>query len=190
MSRTDRNSLGMDSTDDDDPPQVEREPRGFNMGDYATSCLNCGDHLFICNGGMCRACTRYKKRTGDDRPEELQMIFNGPCHVCGQHKRLASRHLPGHDCCRRERSFYDSSAPKVCTGCGRGERKIKTTNWLYAYDGKGGMVSLTTHLRNVTLTGSNAIAASTAFTTTAARPSDSPTSLTSNRARSAGAMKP
>lgn len=97
LSPMERFCLGVSSLDAGSLPPV--------MRDYSTSCINYGDHLFIRNGGMYRARTSYKRAKGEDRPEELHVIFIGPCRVCGHHTRLASRHLPCYDCCRNERSF-------------------------------------------------------------------------------------
>lgn len=142
LSVNDRISLGIDLEGAGNLSHVEASPPSYNLGDYAYACRNCGDDCYLCNGGLCRACDKYKATTGLDRPEHLHLFYQGMCRVCGEEKRLASRNRPCHDCCRLERSRHDPSAPRICAGCGAGEKRIKTSGWTFAYDEHGGVVSV------------------------------------------------
>lgn len=197
LNRTEQLCLGIGPTDDINLPHVEPEPYGYRVGDFTSNSTNCGSEMFIRNIELCRACDRYLKKNGTDCPEELNgtdcpeelhAIHSETCRVCGEQKRLASRHLPCLDCYRNERSFYDRNAPKVCTGCGTGEKKVRRPagSCLVSHP----LSQMCSEPDGVQLTDSTAIRTIISSTTPGAPSSACRKNLTSNPARCANVERP
>lgn len=140
-SLRDRLCLGMDVAETDSLPCVQAAPPGLNLGDYIGECRVCGDDQYLLTGGLCPSCDNYQRRYGVPRPKRLHPPPVGFCVVCGEETRLASHRGACRDCHREEQSRMNRDAERRCAGCGRREKRFRTTGWTNAFDGKGGWVS-------------------------------------------------